>query len=155
MQPIVGEIHKSLLKNHKTVAVAESCTGGLTSAMLTELPGSSAFFLLGAITYSNAAKERVLKVPSVIIKENGAVSKIVAVSMAGSVRKIVGADFGIGITGIAGPGGGTPLKPVGTVYIACSDKNKTICKKFIFKGSRGRIRAQAALKALQLLKTML
>jgi len=155
MEAIVKQIHKFLIKNKKIVAVAESCTAGLLSNLLTQIPGSSQYFILGVVAYSNQAKEAILKIPHSIITKNGAVSKEVACKMAQQIRKIFKTDFGIGITGIAGPAGGTLQKPVGTVFIAIDTKNKKICKKFHFKGSRLGIRRMAALKALELLKRAL
>lgn len=151
-QPIVSQIHKLLLKKQKSLAVAESCTAGLVSKLLTDMPSSSAYFLLGVTAYANRAKEDILKIPRQFILKKGAVSQEVAQKMAGSVRKIGRADFGVGITGIAGPAGATPEKPVGTVFIAIDKKGKKTCKRFIFKGSRLAIRKKAALKSLELLK---
>jgi PncC family amidohydrolase len=152
MQDITRQIHKLLIKENKTIAVAESCTGGLLSMLLTNFSGSSKYFILGTVVYSNSSKNSLLKIPLSIIRLNGAVSKDVAQKMAESVRKLAKTDYGIGITGIAGPSGGTIQKPVGTVFIALAGKNKQICQRFIFKGKRISIRKQAALKALQLLK---
>jgi PncC family amidohydrolase len=154
MEGIVNQLHKSLIKNKKTLAVAESCSGGLLSHLLTSIPGSSSCFLLGVVAYSNAEKVRILKVPRRIILRYGAVSQPVARSMARNVRRLATADFGIGITGIAGPGGATPAKPVGTVFIAVTDRKKTICKKFFFKGKRHSIKKKSALVSLQLLKKL-
>ena len=153
MPNILKYIHDYLLKNKRTISTAESCTGGLLSFMLTKLPGSSKYFLLGVVSYSNAAKKSMLRIPTKVISKNGAVSKEVATLMAKNVRRIARTDIGVGITGIAGPSGGLTQKPVGTVFIAVSAKNKSICKKFVFKGNRAAIRKQAALKALQLLKS--
>lgn len=155
MEFLVKKIHTGLIKNQKTIAVAESCTGGLLSELLTALPGSSQSFLLGVITYSNQSKNTVLKIPIQTIMKYGAVSAIVAQKMARAIRKIAKTDFGIGITGIAGPTGATFGKPVGTVFIAIAAKNKNICKKFIFKGTRSEIKKTAALKALYLLGKLL
>ncbi len=155
MQRIVPTIHSLLIKSRKTVAVAESCTGGLLSKLLTDIPGSSKYFLLGVVTYSNKTKETLLRIPGLLISRKGAVSKVVAEKMAESVRKMAKADFGIGITGIAGPTGEIPYKPVGTVFIAINSKNKKICKKFNFFGNRIAIRNKVALKALELLKILL
>lgn len=152
---IVRQIHKLLLKSRKKVAVAESCTAGLASKLLTDMPGSSAYFLLGIAAYSNQAKEKVLKVPPQAIAKKGAVSRQVAQKMARGVRKMARADLGVGITGIAGPGGKTPQKPVGTVFIAVDKKDGGICKRFIFKGSRCAVRKKAALKSLELLKGLI
>ncbi len=154
MKAIINQIHRLLIKNKKTVAAAESCTGGLLSNLLTRLPGSSKYFVLGAVVYSNKAKQNILKIPAHLIAQKGAVSKDVAESLAKSVRSLAKTDFGIGITGIAGPGGGSKEKPVGTVFIAIASKNKKICKKFNFTGTRPSIRQKSALKALELLKTL-
>ncbi len=155
MQPFVIKIHKALIKKQKTLAVAESCTGGLLSSFLTSLPDSSNYYILGVVTYSNKTKENILKIPYSIIQKNGAVSKVVAEMMANSVRRLAKADYGIGITGIAGPGGATPKKPIGTVFIAVIGQSKKISKKFFFKGKRTLIQRQAALKALELLQATL
>ena len=154
MEGIANQIHKSLIKSKKTLAVGESCSGGLLSHLLTSIPGSSEFFLLGVVAYSNAAKTKILKVPHSIILRYGAVSKRVAVGMARNIRIIAGADFGIGITGIAGPGGKTPGKPVGTVFIAVTSRKKSNCRKFHFKGNRAYIKRVSALSSLQLLKEL-
>ena len=155
MKPLINQIHKFLVKNKKTIAVAESCTGGLLSNILTSLPDSSKYFMLGVVVYSNKAKENILKISAGTIAKKGAVSKDVAKLLAKSVRSLAKTDFGIGITGIAGPGGGSKEKPVGTVFIAIDSKNKRICEKFNFTGTRSSIRKKSALKALELLKRML
>lgn len=151
MQAILNQIHKLLIKNQKTVAVAESCTGGLVSTLLTEISGSSKYFILGTVTYSNKSKENILKIPHKIIRQRGAVSERVAMQMAKNIRKIAKADFGIGITGIAGPGGAMPSKPAGTVFIAINSENRAVCKKFRFSGNRTNVRKKAALTSLELL----
>lgn len=155
MQPDLTQIHRLLIKTRKSIAVAESCTGGILSAILTQASGSSKYFKLGIIAYSNSAKEIILKIPPKLIAKKGAVSKEVAENLAKSVRKLAGTDFGIGVTGIAGPTGATPQKPVGTVFIAINSKNKSLCEKFLFKGNRARIRKKISLKTLELLKTSL
>lgn len=155
MKLLVKQIHKSLIEKKKTLAVAESCTGGRVSYLLTQIPGSSQYFRLGIVAYSNKSKETVLRIPYSVIAKKGAVSKEVASQMAQRIRKLAKTDLGIGITGIAGPSGETPRKPVGTVFIAVEAKNKKICKKFHFTGSRSNIRKTASLKALELLKNML
>ncbi|MFH1888627.1 MAG: CinA family protein [Candidatus Omnitrophota bacterium] len=152
MEPVINKIHEFLLKNKKTIAVAESCTGGVLSGMLTKTPGSSGYFILGIVAYSNAAKEKILKIPHRLIAKKGAVSREVAEGLAHSIRKLSGADFGIGITGIAGPAGGSKEKPVGTVFIAVESKNRKICQQFNFTGTRSAIRKKSALKTLGLLK---
>ncbi|MDD5115492.1 MAG: CinA family protein [Candidatus Omnitrophica bacterium] len=148
---VLPEIHKKLASCGKTVAVAESCSGGLLSAELTRNPGASAYFLLGVTSYSNSSKRSILKIPAGLICSYGAVSPQVAVSMAKAIRKIAKADFGIGITGIAGPSGATPGKPVGTVFICLSLKKTDICRKFFFRGSRNEIRRKTVREALRLL----
>ena len=155
MELIVKQIHKSLLKKQITVAVAESCTGGELSGLLTGLSGSSRYFILGVVTYSNASKKNILGIPAGVITKNGAVSEAVAKSMSERIRKIAKTDLGIGITGIAGPTGGTPPKPKGTIFIAIGSKKKKICKKFHFTGSRSGIRKKTAKKSLELLKTFI
>ncbi len=153
MERIINQIHKLLIKKQKTIAVAESCTGGLLSGLLTQISGSSRYFIIGIVAYSNKAKEDVLRISRSVIVKNGVVSKTIAILMAGNIRKIANTDFGIGVTGIAGPTGATAQKPVGTVFIAITGKNKTICKKFHLTGNRNKVRNKAALKALALLKT--
>ena len=164
---IVQQTHNRLAKHKKTIAVAESCTGGLLSSLLTSLPGSSAYFILGAVTYSNQSKKMILGITVKIITRYGAVSGPVARLMAQNIRKKTSADFGLSITGIAspvrsgavrretsneyGPQRITPAKSVGTVYICVSEKNKNNCRKFHFPGNRNAIRKQAAYGALRLL----
>lgn len=154
MREFIDELHKFLIKARKTVAVAESCTGGALSNLLTQTPGSSHYFILGIVAYSNRAKISILRVPTKLITAKGAVCRKVARNMAQSVRKLAKADFAIGITGIAGPTGGSKQKPVGTVFIAIDSKNKRICKRLNFKGSRSIIRKKTALAALELLKLL-
>ncbi|MEK6728205.1 MAG: CinA family protein [Candidatus Omnitrophota bacterium] len=155
MEPIVKHTYSSLIKMHKTVAVAESCTGGLLSNLLTYIGGSSKYFILGIVAYSNKSKQDILKIPAGLIAKKGTVSQEVAEKMAQNVRKMAKADFGIGVTGIAGPTGGTPQKPAGTVFIAVTSENKTISKKFYFTCNRTVIRKKTALKALGLLDELI
>jgi nicotinamide-nucleotide amidase len=151
MKGIVKQIHAALLKQGKTVAVAESCTGGLLSNLLTGIPGSSAYFIFGAVTYANSAKHKILGIPFSTINRYGAVSKQIATAMAKNVKKIAGSNYGIGITGIAGPTGGSIKKPVGTVFIAIAAKASTLCRKYHFHGSRAFVRQQTAKETLKLL----
>ena len=120
---------KLLKKKKKKIAVAESCTGGLLAKRITDVAGSSEVFELGCVTYANSVKEKILGVERLKLEKHGAVSPEVAVEMAEGVRKLSDADIGIGITGIAGPGGGTDEKPVGLVYIALSDGKETFVNK--------------------------
>lgn len=152
---ILNKLHNLLTKKGKTVAVAESCTGGLTASLLTQLSGSSQYFMLGVVSYSNQSKANVLKISPALIFKEGAVSNQVARNMSLSIRKKAKSDFGIGITGIAGPTGAAPGKPIGTVFIAIDSRNRKICKRYLFKGNRSSIRKQAAFKALSLLYSIL
>ena len=145
------KVFKKFIQRAKTLAIAESCTGGLIGDRLTNIAGASAFFLLGIIAYDYAAKTKILGVPPALLKKHGAVSSPVASAMAQGVRKILKTDYGLGVTGIAGPGGATKTKPVGLVFIAVSTKQKTIVKKFLFKGTRLAIKKQAAQTALKML----
>ena len=152
MEEIVG----SLLTEHKqTVSVAESCTGGLVGMRLTEVAGSSAYFLEGAITYSNEAKIRRLNVPAEILEKFGAVSSQTAEAMAAGMRTRSGSDRAISITGIAGPGGGSNEKPVGTVFIGYSDEDQTKSIRFLFPGDRHLIRWRSSQAALDYLRRQL
>ena len=137
-----------LNSNRQTLAIAESCTGGLLCNRLTDIPGSSAFFWLGIIAYDYAAKVKTLNVPAAILKKYGAVSPQVASRMAENVRKILNTDYGIAITGIAGPTGATKTKPLGLVFIAVCNRHHTTVTKFHFKGGRLAVKTQAANAAL-------
>ncbi len=138
-----------------TVAVAESCTGGLIAQRLTAIPGSSKYFIEGVVAYSNDAKTRTLGVEPILILEHGAVSAPVAEAMAEGVRKRAGTDFGLSVTGIAGPDGGTPEKPVGLVYVALANDVMTQHRKLMFPGDRNLIRWRASQAALDLLRRRL
>ena len=149
LEEIVG---KALIKAGKTLSIAESCTGGLLADRITDVPGSSRYFQMGIITYSNSSKNKILKIPFEIIKRYGAVSKKAASLMAKNVRLLAGADIGIAITGIAGPGGATRKKSVGGVYIALSTKDKTICREFRFLGQREIVKYKATQAALNMIR---
>jgi nicotinamide-nucleotide amidase len=138
-----------------TLATAESCTGGLVAQRITSVPGSSRSFLGGAVVYSNELKTQFAGVPAELIEQHGAVSEQVARALAEGIRKRTGATIGLGITGIAGPGGGTETKPVGLVYIAVSDVNKTEALERNFRGPRARVREWAAQQALDLVRRRL
>ncbi|PYS93793.1 MAG: competence/damage-inducible protein A [Acidobacteria bacterium] len=152
MEEVVG---LRLAVNGFTLAVAESCTGGLIAERLTEVPGSSNYFKEGVVTYSNEAKVRLLGVPADLIGEYGAVSAPVAEAMAEGVRERAETDFGLAVTGIAGPDGGTEDKPVGLVYIALSDDAHTEHRKLLLPGDRQLIRWRASQAALDLLRRRL
>lgn len=135
-----------------TIATAESCTGGLVSAILTELPGSSKMFTYGFITYANEAKHQLLGVPNETLATYGAVSEPTARAMAEGAREAAATSLAISITGIAGPDGGSAEKPVGTVHMACAMEGKTTWhEKHRFDGDRTAIRMQAAEAAIMLL----
>ena len=137
-----------LLSRNWTVSLAESCTGGLVCATLTELAGSSEWFERGYITYSNEAKSECLDVPSQLIESHGAVSEQVAKAMAEGARINSGSNVAISISGVAGPSGGTAEKPVGTVCFGWATENQTLTKTIHFDGDRQMIRQQAAQFAL-------
>lgn len=145
------EIGKALRARGLSLAVAESCTGGLLGMRITEIPGASDYFRGGVIAYSNAVKEKVLGVSKEILDQKGAVSPECAEAMAQGVRKLLCADLGLAITGIAGPSGGTPEKPVGLVFIALAHAKGTLVEKWEFRGSRQGIRWSASEAALALL----
>lgn len=150
------EVIAGLLTAKKlTIAVAESCTGGMITSRLTDVSGSSDYLERGLVTYSNAAKISMLGVPAEIIERHGAVSEETARLMAEGVRKLAGTDLGISSTGIAGPTGGSPEKPVGTVYIALADSRKTICRHYAYRWDRKRNKDIFAEAALFLLKNYL
>ena len=130
------------------IVTAESCTGGLVAGVLTEIAGSSDVFERGFVTYSNKAKEEALGVPAATIHTHGAVSEPVAVAMAAGAAKLTGADVAVGVTGIAGPDGGSDAKPVGTVWFGFSVRGATDGQRVIFPGSRADIRGRAAQFAL-------
>jgi nicotinamide-nucleotide amidase len=139
----------------RTVAVAESCTGGLMAARLTEREGSSAYVLGGVTAYSNAAKVELAGVPAALIERHGAVSPEVAAALADGARERFGAAIGIGITGIAGPDGGTPEKPVGTVCISVASANARHDRTVRLPGDRASVRERTTTVAMHLLRRLL
>lgn len=134
-----------------TLAVAESCSGGLIAKRITDIPGSSGYFILGVVTYANSAKTRVLGVAAELLEKNGAVSPAVAAAMAKGVRNLAGSDIAIATTGIAGPEGGSAEKPVGTVFIALASAASCEVFRHRFTGDRVSIREATAEAALMLL----
>ncbi len=141
-------VARALTENRATIAVAESCTGGLLAERLTNIPGSSVYFLGGVVCYSNELKSALVDVPAELIESKGAVSPEVALALADGIRKRTGATIGVGVTGIAGPGGGTPEKPVGLVHIGIADERGPRERRFQFPGDRERIRMHASQTAL-------
>jgi nicotinamide-nucleotide amidase len=144
-----------LMECKKTLALAESCTGGNVAHRLTNVPGASEVFLGGVVSYSNAAKEKFLGVRAESLAAHGAVSEAVAREMAAGAREKFGSDFAMAITGIAGPGGGSPDKPVGTVFIALASSTGVAVKKFLNVWDRATFKEVAATQALEWLRQTL
>ncbi|MBR5797216.1 MAG: CinA family protein [Phascolarctobacterium sp.] len=140
---------KKLLEQHKTLAFAESCTGGLASSLVTDVAGSSEYLVGSAITYTNEAKHKLLEVQEATLTNYGAVSEQTACEMAQGVRKLFGSDFGVGITGNAGPGG-SEGKPVGLVYIAVATGREVYCKEYLFTADRIENKLRIALTAISM-----
>ena len=156
MKKISESLVKSLKKKKLTLAIAESCTGGLLSSSITEISGSSKVFKFGLVTYSNKSKNKILKVPNEIIKKNGAVSIQCCLSMVKNLSKIGKSSISISITGIAGPGGGSKDKPVGLVYIGLKKGSNLKALKYIIKNKgRSYIQKTIVKKSIYLLKEMI
>jgi len=151
LETVVGDL---LRERRLTIAVAESCTGGLLASRLTDVPGSSDYVDRGVVCYSNRAKTELAGVPEALIREHGAVSEPVALAMAEGIRARAGTNIGIGVTGIAGPGGGTEQKPVGTVAVAVVVDSETRVRTFQFFGGRDMVKFQAAQSALNMTRLM-
>lgn len=157
-ETLEGALGRLLKERGATLALAESCTGGLLAKRLTDMPGSSAYFIEGLVTYSNESKERRLGVPHDLITEHGAVSEPVARAMAEGARMVSGADYGLSVTGVAGPDGGTDEKPVGLVFVGISDAEDTFAEKLdltAWARSRDAIRERSANRAFDLLRLRL
>lgn len=152
LEEVVG---KMLTEKKLTLALGESCTGGLVGHWITNVPGSSEYFLGGVIAYAYDAKERLLDVRHNTLYEHGAVSAETAIEMARGARKALGADIGCSVTGIAGPGGGLPGKPVGLVYIALSARDFERIERFVWDGDRDGNKVKSAEAALAMLKEYL
>jgi len=150
-ETLEGLVARMLTEKKLTLAVAESCTGGLITDRLTDVPGSSGFLERGVVTYSNASKIALLGVPEAVVAEFGAVSDETARYMAEGVRRLAGTELGLAVTGIAGPSGGTEAKPVGTVHIALADGGKTLCRHHALRWDRRRNKIAAAHTALLML----
>lgn len=142
------EVARLLLSLGITIAVAESCTGGLICHRLTNISGSSDYLERGVVAYSNRSKIELLGVPWQVIEEHGAVSEMCVRAMASGIKQLAGTDLGLSVSGIAGPTGGTVEKPVGTVYIAMAWNKDVQCWKYFFGGSRAEIKRQTSEKAL-------
>ena len=157
-ETLESAIGRLLVERGATLALAESCTGGLLAKRLTDMPGSSAYFGEGLVTYSNASKEILLGVPHGLIMDHGAVSEPVAREMAAGARRVSGADYGLSVTGVAGPDGGTEEKPVGLVFVGISDSEATFAHKLdltAWARSRDSIRERSANRAFDLLRLRL
>ncbi|MBA2535622.1 MAG: competence/damage-inducible protein A [Rubrobacter sp.] len=157
-ETLEGAVGRLLKERDATLALAESCTGGLLAKRLTDMPGSSAYFTEGLVTYSNESKERLLGVPHGLIAEHGAVSEAVAREMAEGARRVSGADYGLSVTGVAGPDGGTEEKPVGLVFVGISDAEDTFAEKVdltAWARSRDSIRERSTNRAFDLLRLRL
>ncbi|NPB09528.1 MAG: CinA family nicotinamide mononucleotide deamidase-related protein [Thermodesulfobacteria bacterium] len=152
LEAVVGRL---LEERGEMLAVAESCTGGLISSRITRVPGSSAYFERGVVTYSNRAKQEILGVPEEMIAKHGAVSEPVALAMAEGIRNLARTNYGLSVTGIAGPTGGTPEKPAGTVWIGFSCREATVAQCFLFPGDRHLVQDFSATTALDWLRRYL
>jgi len=152
LEEVVGQL---LLAKKQTLALAESCTGGYISHRITRVAGSSAYYLAGAVTYSNEAKIRFLGVQASTLEKHGAVSKETALEMSQGVREKTGAGISLSVTGVAGPGGGSPEKPVGTVWISVAKEDLHEARLFQFHGPRERIISGTSQAALNWLRTLL
>lgn len=147
---MVDHLASTLLRRQLTVAVAEASTGGAIADRLTDLPGASAYFLGGVVAYANQQKERLLGVPAQLLLAHVAVSAEVAAAMAGNVRKSFGSDLGLAATGILGPGGATPQKPVGLSFVAVADASTERVERHLFRGSRTQNKRATVDAALEL-----
>lgn len=152
MEALEFSTGRLLAEEKLTIACAESCTGGLLTSRLTDVAGSSAYVKGSVVSYSNEIKERLVGVKSATLSEYGAVSKQTAGEMAEGIRKAIETDIGVGVTGIAGPDGGTPQKPVGLVYIAVAGSHGTVIRENHFKGTRSEIKLQTTETALEMIK---
>jgi len=142
---LAGRVGATCRAGGKTLATAESCTGGLVAHLITEVPGSSAYFLGGLVTYADRVKTDLADVPPPVLEAHGAVSAQVAVAMAEGARRRLGVDVAVAVTGVAGPDGGTDAKPVGLTYVAVADGNGDIVRRHQWSGDRaGNKRASAA-----------
>jgi len=144
-----------LTEKNLKIACAESCTGGLLTSRLTDVAGSSNYVEGSIVSYSNEVKNKILHVDAETLKNFGAVSEQTARQMSENVRKLFDTDIGAGVTGIAGPGGGSKEKPVGTVYISVSNADKTLVKRFNFSGTRCEIKNQSCDAALLMIKNFI
>ena len=156
MKLFIQKIVNKLIKKKLTISVAESCTGGLLSSAITSISGSSKVFTLGLVAYSNHSKIKVLKIPKNTIRKYGSVSEPVCLAMLKNLNKISKTNISVSITGIAGPSGGTKIKPVGLVYVGIKKGNRVEAKKYLFKNKgRSYIQKAAVNKSLGLILSFL
>jgi PncC family amidohydrolase len=148
---VLNDVHARLIAEQQTASVAESCTGGLLGAALTECPGSSAYFLGGVQAYANSVKEELLGVSHETLLSFGAVSEEVASEMALGIQRLTGSDWALSTTGIAGPDGGSEEKPVGTVWVSVADSAGVYSQKLVLDGDRSSIRQRTVFEALSML----
>lgn len=148
---LAAQLHACAVERSVSVATAESCTGGLLGHSITEVPGSSAFYVGGVVSYSDEVKVAALDVPADAIERHGAVSAQVAVAMAEGVRARIGTDYGVAVTGVAGPDGGTEAKPVGLTYVAVAGPEGQQIQRHTWEGDRSANKEASAAAALQLL----
>src|SRR5438094_8378048 len=154
-ETLEGVVGRMLLERRWTLAVAEACTGGLLGHRLTSVPGASAYFERGVLAYSTRAKEELLGVPESILTAHGTVSGPCAEAMARGVATLAGAPCALAVTGIAGPDGGTPTKPVGTVFVGLAVRGETLARRFYFSGDRAAVKWQSTQAALDMLRRSL
>lgn len=152
MKNIETVLVELLIESKMKLATAESCTGGLIAQKITSVPGASECFDCGVVTYSNEQKHKLLGVSEETLNKYGAVSEQTALEMCKGVRKLAKSDFGISVTGIAGPGGGTPQKPVGTVWIGICGESVHKAERFVFAGDRNQVRESTAETALEIVR---
>ena len=152
MRKASQKIGRLLIRKKLTISICESCTGGMLGSIITSIPGSSKYFLGGIIAYSDDFKRKLVGIKPELLKKRGAVSPEVARAMAQGVRRVFKSDIGVGVTGIAGPSGGSRKKPVGLVYISLSYKRSVFIKRLMLAGGRDQIRKRACKETLSLLK---
>jgi PncC family amidohydrolase len=148
---LAGRLQALCVERRLTVATAESCTGGLVAHVLTEVPGSSAYMRGGIVAYADEIKRSELGVAADVLAAHGAVSAQVALAMAEGVRSRLGTDLGVGVTGVAGPDGGTEAKPVGLVYVAVAGLGAAVARRFLWSGDRSENKRSSAAAALEML----
>jgi nicotinamide-nucleotide amidase len=152
LESVIGRL---LRERGETVSTAESCTGGLLGSRITDISGSSAYYMGGAICYTGAAKTQMAGVDPALIAEHGEVSEPVAIALAQGIRERFGTTYGVGVTGIAGPTGGTPAKPVGTVHVAVASADRVEHRKLLWQGPRTTVKWYSTQMALDLLRRVI